>query len=47
MFEINKELLELIHTNVRVSEQVIGDLMANVTCNEVGGRMLIELFSPM
>ena len=40
--EINKELLELIRINVRVNEQVIGDLMANVTCNEVGGRMLIE-----
>ncbi len=38
----NNELLELIQTNVRVNEQVVGDLMANVTCNEVGGRMLIE-----
>jgi N-methylhydantoinase B len=38
----NDELLELIRTNVRVPEQVIGDLMANVTCNEVGGRLLVE-----
>ena len=29
---------EIIRTNVRVSEQVIGDIMANVSCNEVGGR---------
>ena len=40
--ELNEELLELVRTNVRVSEMVIGDLMANITCNEVGGRLLIE-----
>ena len=40
--ELNEPLLELIRTNVRVNEQVIGDLMANITCNEVGGRLLVE-----
>jgi N-methylhydantoinase B len=39
---LNEELLELIRTNVRANEQVIGDLMADVTCNEVGERLLVE-----
>lgn len=39
---LNEELLELIRTNVRVPEQTVGDLMANITCNEVGARLLIE-----
>ena len=34
--------IELIRTNVRVPEQTIGDLMANVTCTNVGARMLVE-----
>jgi N-methylhydantoinase B len=40
--KLNDELIDLISTNVRVPEQVIGDLKANITCNEVGGRLLIE-----
>jgi len=40
--KLNEELLELICTNVRVNEQVVGDLKANITCNEVGGRLLVE-----
>jgi N-methylhydantoinase B len=40
--KINDELIELIETNVRVSGQVIGDLKANITCNEVGGRLLLQ-----
>lgn len=39
---LNEELLELIRTNVRVPEQTVGDLMANITCNEVGARLLTE-----
>src|SRR5690349_10509501 len=38
-------LLELIRTNVRVPEQTIGDLLANVSCTTVGGRMLNEFMS--
>jgi N-methylhydantoinase B len=38
----NQELIELIRKNVRVSEQVIGDLMANVAATEVGCRQLVE-----
>ncbi len=40
--EVDQALLDLIRANVRVPEQVIGDIMANVTCNEVGGRQLLE-----
>jgi|WetSurMetagenome_2_1015567.scaffolds.fasta_scaffold17273_4 N-methylhydantoinase B len=40
--KLNEELLELIKTNVRVPEQTVGDLMANITCNEVGARLLTE-----
>lgn len=40
--QMNDELLELIAFNVRTPEETIGDLMANVTCNEVGGRALLE-----
>lgn len=39
---VNQELVELIRFNVRAEDQVIGDLMANVTCTEVGGRKLLE-----
>lgn len=39
---VNEDLLELIRFNVRAEEQVVGDLMANVTCTQVGGRKLVE-----
>ena len=39
---MNALLLDIVRTNVRVPEQVIGDIMANVSCNEVGGRALVE-----
>lgn len=39
---LDDSLLDLIRANVRVPEQVIGDVMANITANEVGGRMLTE-----
>lgn len=39
---LNELLLEVIRMNVRVPEQTVGDLMANVACNEVGGRALLE-----
>src|SRR5690606_15356112 len=40
--KVDERLIELIRTNVRVPEQVVGDLMANVACNEVGGRQVLE-----
>ncbi len=39
---MNQMILDLVRMNVRVPEQVIGDIMANVSCNEVGGRALLE-----
>lgn len=36
----DENLLALIRMNVRISEQVVGDIMANVSCNEVVGRQL-------
>jgi N-methylhydantoinase B len=38
---LNDLVVEIIRTNVRVPEQVMGDVMANVSCNEVGGRELL------
>lgn len=40
--QLNELLLDIVRTNVRVPEQTVGDLMANVACNEVGGRALLE-----
>ena len=39
---LNRQLLDLLAFNVRVPDQVIGDVMANITCNEVGGRALLD-----
>jgi N-methylhydantoinase B len=39
--KLNELLMEIIRTNVRVPEQVLGDVMANVACNEVGGREIL------
>lgn len=39
---LDEGLLELIRQNVRVPEQTLGDLLANVACTTVGGRMLNE-----
>jgi N-methylhydantoinase B len=36
--KLNDLLVDIIRTNVRVPEQTMGDIMANVACNEVGGR---------
>ncbi len=38
--QLNELVVEIIKTNVRVPEQTIGDVMANVACSEVGGREL-------
>lgn len=38
----NDLLLEIVRTNVRAPDEVIGDLMANVTATSVGERMLLE-----
>jgi N-methylhydantoinase B len=38
---LDELLVDLIRANVRVPEQVMGDIMANVSCNEVGGREIL------
>ena len=38
----NPFIIDLLEANVRTPESTIGDLIANVTCNEVGGRQLLE-----
>ncbi len=35
---LNELVVEIIRTNVRVPEQTMGDIMANVACSEVGSR---------
>jgi len=40
--EPNREFLELVAENVRVPEETLGDIQANVTCTEVGARLLGE-----
>ena len=39
---IDPFIVELIRCNVRVPEQVMGDILANVSCNEVGAQQLLE-----
>ncbi len=39
----NPLLLDVIRHNVRSPELVIGDIMAQLSCNEIGGRRLVEL----
>ena len=38
--KLNELVVEIIKTNVRVPEQTMGDIMANVACSEVGAREL-------
>ena len=38
----NDLVVDIISAHVRNPDSVLGDIFANVTCNEVGGRMLLE-----
>jgi N-methylhydantoinase B len=38
---LDERLIEIIRANVRVPDHVVGDIMANVSCNEVGARQLV------
>jgi N-methylhydantoinase B len=40
--KLNEELIDIVRANVRVPDEVIGDLMANLTCTEVGARALLD-----
>ncbi len=41
--EANKTLLEIIRANVRLPDEVVGDLYAQTACNDAGGRALLEM----
>jgi N-methylhydantoinase B len=41
--EVNEDLLDIINNNVRAPEQVMGDIMANISGTYVGGLKLNEL----
>lgn len=40
--DANELLLDIIKNNVRVADQTLGDLHANIACNEVAARLLVE-----
>ena len=39
---VNRFIVELVEANTRVPDQVLGDIMANVTCTELSARQLLE-----
>ena len=39
----NEVLLKLIRANVRLPDEVVGDLHAQAACNDAGGRALLEM----
>ncbi len=41
--ELNEELLDIIRLNVRVPDQVIGDIMSMLSANWIGAQRLLEL----
>lgn len=41
----NADLFKIIRTNVRTPDMTCGDLMAHISCNEVGGRLLLEMMN--
>lgn len=40
--ELNRTLIEIVRSNVRMSDQVIGDMFSLAACNETGHKRLIE-----
>jgi len=41
--EPNRTLMQIVRTNVRQPDEVIGDFYAQTSCNETGGRALLEM----
>ena len=39
----NETLLQIVRTNVRQPDEVVGDLYAQTACNDVGGRALLKM----
>ncbi|WP_182422096.1 hydantoinase B/oxoprolinase family protein [Aureimonas sp. ME7] len=40
---VNKDLVNILHNNVRESHQVVGDVYALAACNEIGHRRLMDM----
>lgn len=40
---VNKDLINILHNNVRESDQVVGDVYSLAACNEIGHRRLMEM----
>jgi len=43
--EPNRILMQIVRTNVRQPDEVIGDFYAQTACNETGGRALLEMMA--
>jgi N-methylhydantoinase B len=41
--EVNKDLMDIVRSNVRVPDSVVGDLYAQQAGNDVGGNKLVEM----
>lgn len=41
--KVNRDLVRMMHSNVRESKQVVGDIYSLAACNETGHRRLIEM----
>jgi len=43
--EPNKVLLQIVRSNVRLPDEVVGDFYAQTACNDAGGRALLEMMA--
>ena len=41
--KVNRDLVNIVHNNVRESKQVVGDIYSLAACNETGHRRLIDM----
>ena len=41
--KVNRDLVNILHNNVRESRQVVGDVYSLAACNEIGHRRLIDM----
>lgn len=43
--EVDRQFIDLVRYNVRVPDQTIGDIFANINCNKVGEDKLVEFMA--
>ncbi len=43
--EVNRSLVQIVRGNVREPDQVVGDMYALATCNEIGHRRLVDMMT--